>query len=111
MTEDSEDWKIKTEEDFEMLKKFLVTLILAVSFFAVGGQSNQAEAYWGLVVNCREWITLRSYPSTSAESLAQIPLGEWVWIDRGYNRNGFLSAEYAGMHGYVLAAYIKYIKD
>lgn len=94
-----------------MLKKMFLTIMLAVSLLVIGGQNNQAEAYWGVVVNCREWITLRSYPSTEAESLAQIPLGDWVWIHRGYYNNGFYSAEYEGMQGYVLAAYIKYVKD
>lgn len=94
-----------------MLKKIIVTLVLAVSFFAVGSQSNQAEAYWGVVVNCREWITLRSQPSTEAASLAQIPLGDWVWIEKNYYHDGFCAAEYNGIRGYVLAAYIKYVKD
>lgn len=94
-----------------MLKKMILTIMLTVSLLAIGGQNNQAEAYWGMVVNCREWITLRSYPSTEAESLAQIPLGEWVWINRGYYHDGFYSAEYNGRHGYVLAAYIKYVKE
>lgn len=94
-----------------MLKKMFLTTMLAVSLLIIGGQNNHVEAYWGLVVNCREWITLRSYPSTEAESLARIPLGDWVWINRGYYRNGFLSAEYNGINGYVLEAYIKYIKD
>ena len=77
----------------------------------IGLQDSKAEAYWGLVVNCREWISLRQYPSTQAPRLTTIPLGEWVWINRGYYENGFLSAEYNGMRGYVLDAYIKYIKD
>ena len=94
-----------------MVKKILVTLLLALSFAVIGGQNNQAEAYWGMVVNCREWITLRSYPSTEATSLARIPLGEWVWIHRGYYHDGFLSAEYNGQRGYVLDAYIKYVKE
>lgn len=94
-----------------MLKKFLVMVMLACSFFVIDSQDNQAEAYWGLVVNCNEWISLREYPSTSAPRLARIPLGEWVWINRDYYNNGFYSAEYNGRHGYVLAAYIKYIKD
>lgn len=94
-----------------MLKKLFATMILAISFVIIGGQSNQAEAYWGMVVNCREWITLRSYPSTEATSLARIPLGEWVWIHRGYYHDGFLSAEYNGQRGYVLDAYIKYVKE
>lgn len=94
-----------------MLKKIFVSMLLAVSLVIIGGQSNQAEAYWGVVVNCREWITLRSYPSTEADTVTRIPLGEWVWIDRDYYNNGFYRAEYNGMHGYVLAAYIKYVKD
>lgn len=94
-----------------MLKKIFLSMLLAVSLVIIGGQSNQAEAYWGVVVNCREWITLRERPSTEAYSLARIPLGDWVWIDRDYYNNGFYRAEYEGMHGYVLAAYIKYVKD
>lgn len=93
-----------------MLKKFVVTILLAVTFVIAGGQKNQAEAWWGLVVNCNEWISLREYPSTEAYRLTTIPLHEWVWI-RGSAGNGFYSAEYAGMRGYVLQAYIKYIKD
>ena len=84
---------------------------MAMSLVIIGDQNNQAEAYWGVVVNCNEWITLRSYPSTEAASLDRIPLGEWVWINRGYYRNGFYSAEYNGQHGYVLAHYINYVTD
>ena len=94
-----------------MLKKIVAAILLAFTLFIVGGQNNQAQAYWGVVVNCREWITLRSYPSTEAASLAHIPLGDWVWINRGYYHDGFLSAEYEGMRGYVLEAYIKYVKE
>lgn len=94
-----------------MLKKFLAGFLLAVSLMIIGAQVNKAEAYWGLVVNCNEWISLRQYPSTEAPRLATIPLGAWVWINRGYYHDGFLSAEYEGMRGYVLDAYIKYIKE
>ncbi len=94
-----------------MVKKFFAVFLLAATFMVIGLQDSKAEAYWGLVVNCREWISLRQYPSTQAPRLTTIPLGEWVWINRGYYENGFLSAEYNGMRGYVLDAYIKYIKD
>ena len=94
-----------------MLKKFFAVLLLTATLLIVGGQSNRAEAYWAVVVNCREWISLRSYPSTEAPRLAEIPLGEWIWIYRGYPNNGFYSAEYNGIQGYVLAAYTKYVKD
>ena len=93
-----------------MVKKVFATFLLTVTLLVAGGQFNRAEAYWGLVVNCREWISLRSYPSTEAARLTTIPLGDWVWIN-GSAGNGFLSAEYGGMSGYVLSAYIKYIKD
>lgn len=93
-----------------MIKKVFATFLLAMMLVVAGGQLNRAEAYWGLVVNCREWISLRAYPSTEASRLTTIPLGDWVWIN-GTAGNGFLSAEYGGMHGYVLSAYIKYIKD
>ena len=94
-----------------MLKKFLAVFLLAVSMMLVGVNDSKAEAYWAVVVNCREWISLRQYPSTEAPRLATIPLGEWVWINRGYYNNGFLSAEYGGMRGYVLEAYTRYVKD
>ena len=94
-----------------MVKKFFATILVAATLVAVGGQFNRAEAYWGLVVNCREWISLRSYPSTEAPRRTTIPLGEWVWIYNNSYTNGFLEAEYNGMRGYVLSAYIKYIKE
>ena len=93
-----------------MFKKFFATVLLAATLLIVGGQS-QAEAYWGLVVNCREWISLRSYRSTEAPRVTTIPLGEWVWIYNNSYSDGFLEAEYNGMRGYVLSAYIKYVKD
>lgn len=93
-----------------MLKKFFVTVALAFTLLIVNGQNNQAEAWWGMVIDCNEWISLREYPSTEAYRLTTIPLHEWVWIN-GNASNGFYSAEYNGMRGYVLKAYIKYIKD
>lgn len=92
-----------------MFKKIFASFLLVATLLIVGGQTR-AEAYWAVVVNCREWISLRSYPSTEAPRLCAIPLGEWVWIN-GSAGGGFLSAEYGGMSGYVLAAYTKYVKD
>ena len=57
------------------------------------------------VVNCNEWITLRSTPSTSAASLAQIPLGAYVtFISTA--ENGFYCIEYNGQRGYALQSYL-----
>ena len=93
-----------------MFKKFFAVLLLTATLLIVGGQSNRAEAYCAVVVDCREWISLRSYPSTDAPRLAEVPLGEWIWVS-GRAGNGFVSAEYNGIRGYVLAAYTKYVKD
>ncbi len=65
-----------------MVKKIFATFLLAATLLIIGGQDNRAEAYWAVVVNCREWISLRAAPSTDAARLAEIPLGEWVWIIR-----------------------------
>ena len=57
------------------------------------------------VVNCDKWITLRSKPSTTASSLAHIPLGEYViYIDDV--GNGFYCIEYHGIRGYSLQRYL-----
>ena len=103
--------KVFEEGKCSILKKFFAMIVFASSLLFICGQNNQVEAYWGMVVNCREWISLRSYPSTDAPRLSAVPLGEWIWINRGYYENGFYSAEYNGMHGYVLAAYIRYVKE
>lgn len=57
------------------------------------------------VVNCKEWISLRTMPSTSAETITRIPLGEKVvWI--GAAENGFYQINYQGNTGYALAEYL-----
>ncbi len=57
------------------------------------------------VVNCDEFITLRLAPSTSAEALAQIPLGARVEYIEGA-AEGFYKVRYNGQEGYALAAYL-----
>lgn len=68
---------------------FMIALIAAIIFSGV--QSNQAEArnVDAVVVNCNEWITLRSRPSVYGDSLARIPLGTRIIVDTDYTQNGF----------------------
>ncbi len=67
-----------------------------------GGSSSSSTAQ---VVNCNEWITLRSYPSTSAASLDRIPLGAYVdYIEPA--ENGFYKIRYHGQVGYGLGQYL-----
>ena len=58
-------------------------------------------------VNCREYITLRSIPSTSGADLAHIPLGASVSYV-GTAENGFYEIIYNGRRGYALAQYLSY---
>lgn len=61
------------------------------------------------VVNCKEWISLRTMPSTSADTIARIPLGEEV-IWAGLAENGFYHVIYQGKSGYALAEYLVLIQ-
>jgi putative uncharacterized protein (fragment) len=58
-------------------------------------------------VNCREYITLRSIPSTSGADLAHIPLGASVSYV-GTAENGFYEVIYNGRRGYALGQYLSY---
>ena len=57
------------------------------------------------VVNCRESVTLRKEPSTSAEALASVPLGSQVHNLQATEED-FLKVEYDGKAGYILAEYL-----
>ena len=57
------------------------------------------------VVNCKEWISLRTMPSTSADTITRIPLGERV-VFAGPAENGFYQVTYQGNTGYALAEYL-----
>lgn len=67
---------------------------------------SKSSSRYVQVVNCKEWITLRSAPLTSAGSLAHIPLGTYVKYI-GPAENGFYCIEYRGMRGYGLQAYLE----
>lgn len=61
------------------------------------------------VVNCKEWISLRVSPSTSADTIVRIPLGETVtYLDTA--ANGFYRINYRGYVGYSLASYLQLIR-
>lgn len=70
--------------------------------------SNTSGGYRTMYcVNCREYITLRSIPSTSGADLAHIPLGASVSYV-GTAENGFYEIIYNGRRGYALAQYLSY---
>ena len=56
------------------------------------------------VVNCREWVSMRDYASTSAPRIATVPLGATVTAT-WYNYQ-FAECEYNGITGYILLSYL-----
>lgn len=67
--------------------------------------SKPAEYKTMYVVNCKQSITLRQSPSTSAGEICQIPLGSAVsYVETA--ENGFYKIIYNGKTGYGLAAYL-----
>lgn len=82
----------------------LLSCLLCTSFALANGE------ICGLmeIVNCKEWVSLRQQPDTSAERLAQVPLGAVV-------RNcikisdDFWYAEFNDQQGYILAKYLRAI--
>ncbi|MBE7063974.1 MAG: SH3 domain-containing protein [Ruminococcaceae bacterium] len=58
------------------------------------------------VINCNEFVTLRTTPSTSSAEIMKIPLGKNVefFSDAG---NDFYKVSYNGYIGYALAAYLQ----
>ena len=63
---------------------------------AVAGEAAYDTMY---VVNCNEFITLRTSDSTSAGEICKIPLGAAV---------RFYKITYNGYTGYALASYLSY---
>ena len=106
------------------MKKFLIALILCTGIFATADAQEfnlqfynsgyneedfQGKMDFFVIANCKEWVTLRSEPSTSAATLARIPLGTRVSVFDIEPRNGFLPVRYKKMQGYVLAQYLKFV--
>ena len=70
------------------------------------GSAAQTSGVLMQVVNCNEWISLRTAPSTSAERITTIPLGASVtWLDSA--PGGFCLVEYQGNTGFVLSQYLQ----
>lgn len=67
----------------------------------------RAQVMTGVVVNCREWITLRDEPSVYGADLAHMPLGAQLLVYDGYQHNGFYAVKFNGINGFALVEYIR----
>lgn len=62
------------------------------------------------VVHCEEWVSLRSYPDTTADRITTVPLGSVVY-DLGERDNGFCYVSFDGSNGYILEEYLVDFED
>lgn len=89
-----------------MRKTMAFLLIIALLCCGMTAYAGVGMASLGnmKVVNCEEWVSLRKSPSTSAERLAQVPLGavvtDCIW------HNEFINCTYNGVRGYILTKYL-----
>lgn len=58
------------------------------------------------VVNCEDWVSLRSYASTSASRICKVPKG--AYVEAYYYNSEFAECYYNGYHGYILNDYLQW---
>lgn len=58
------------------------------------------------IVNCQDWVSLRSVPDSGSERLAQVPLGALVTGEYDYGSD-FSLCSYEGVSGYILNQYLE----
>ena len=89
-----------------MKKRIALLMALALVIVSIGAGALASGEYLGTmtVVNCDSWVTLRSRPSTHADTVSRVPKGASVEV---YACNSeFYECYYLGMHGYILTAYL-----
>ena len=86
------------------MKKFIALMMIAALMMTATAFAKGAYLGTMTVVNCKNWITLREEPSTSADTVTRIPYGENVEA-YAYN-DRFAECYYFGLHGYVLTEYL-----
>ena len=58
------------------------------------------------IVNCQDWVSLRSAPDSGSERLAQVPLGAYVTGEYDYGSD-FSLCSYEGVSGYIMNKYLE----
>lgn len=78
-------------------------LILALVLALLGASALADDM---IVVNCNEWVSLRKAPSTSADRLKKVPLGETV-TDCEWTDSDFIRCTWDGETGYIQTKYLE----
>ena len=88
-----------------MLYKRLISLILMLALLCGAAALAYTEGDRLVVVNCSDYVTLRTGPSKNASRSIRIPPGRDVTY-LGDGGNGFAYVQYADRKGYVLTDYL-----
>lgn len=88
---------------------YILTNNLSFIYGPVGYEYRE-EDYLGnfQVVNCTSYASLRDYPSTSANLLVRVPLGEIV-TNVFYQDERFCYCIYNGIEGYILSSNLSWV--
>jgi len=96
----------------------LAVLVVIVCAFSALAEEDPGENLGPnmVVVNCKEFVSLREEPSTKSARLIKVPLGAGVvaWLDGGSDdpdEEEFLYCEYNGLSGYILREYLAAIAE
>ena len=84
------------------MKRMLLVLLVIALCIPAGALAEGTMK----IVNCQDWVSLRSAPSTQAERLAQVPLGAYVTGECDYYSE-FSLCSYNGVSGYILNEYLE----
>ena len=90
----------------KIAKKILALALMVMLLATVAAPAFARGRYLGTmrVANCRNWVTLREYPSTSADTVDRVPLG--AKVEAYYYDGQFAECYYQGQHGYILSTYL-----
>jgi len=93
------------------MKKLIALFMIAALMLTGAAFAKGAWLGTLTVVNCDSWVTLRESPSTHADAVARVYLGENV--DAYYYNSWFTECYYNGLHGYILSDYLSdgYYRD
>lgn len=88
------------------MKKIFALAFAMMCLIASTALANNNIVATYFVVNCKESVTLREYPSVQARELAQIPLGQAVGFIEETKDGNFCKVNYDGLIGYVVSTYL-----
>ena len=92
------------------MKKIVCAALALILIFSVCAMAEEESLGIMQVVNCDEWVSLRAEPRTSADRVAKVPLGEYVYNCEYYS-DEFVYAEYEERCGFILAKYLTPVEN